>query len=92
MTDELIQIDFKESEHWTRTTVLSVEKWDEISRDERCGCGAIAEYTLRLDMISNGDEQDLDVCARCLAKYTNGFDRSNIYRSQRDRDFPDKYA
>lgn len=87
-----IKIDFDESEHWTRTTLIDVEKWDEIDPDERCGCGAIAEYTMRMDLISCGDEQELDVCARCLAKYTHGFDRSNIFRSKKGREFPDRYC
>lgn len=89
---EPMDIDFGESEYWTRTTLLSVEKWDEISREKRCDCGAIGEYTMRMDLISDGDEQELDVCARCLAKYTHMFDRENIFRSQRGRDFPDRYC
>lgn len=37
----MIQIEFDEDEHWTRTTVLDVEKWDDISRDDRCGCADV---------------------------------------------------
>lgn len=87
-----LEMDFGESEAWIQTTLRGVDKWDEIDRDERCDCGAIAEYTMRMDLISCGDEQELDVCRRCLAKYTQTFDRENIFRSQRDREFPDRYC
>lgn len=90
--DETIEIDFDESEHHTLMKMPGAEKFDDLDSDRRCGCGSIAEYRLELDMINNGDQKELDVCPRCLAKYSQTMDRLNIFRGKRGREFPDRYC
>ena len=87
-----IEIDFGESENHTEMKLPVVEKFDTLDPDRRCGCGSAAEYYIEFDMIDNGDRQDLEVCPRCLAKYSQTMDRLNIYRGKRGREFPDRYC
>lgn len=87
-----IEIDFGESENHTEMKLPVVEKFEEADPERRCGCGSIAEYYIEFDMINSGDRQDLEVCPRCLAKYSQTMGRLNIYRGTRSRDFPDRYC
>lgn len=82
MSEQEITIDFDESENHTLMKMPVVERID-LDPDERCGCESIAEFYVELDMINNGDRQELTVCPRCLAKYTQTMDRLNIYRGKR---------
>lgn len=80
MSSEQLSIDLGKSEHCTLRKMPEVEKFEVIDTDLRCGCGAIAEYHLKLDMINNGDRQGMDICPRYLTKYTQMVDRLNIFR------------
>lgn len=76
-----IAFDWHESRHWTKTRVTALERFEPDS-DRRCeNCPSIAEYELGIDFIDAGEEHArIDVCPGCLAEYTKGFDRNNIFR------------
>lgn len=77
----MIEFDFHESEHWTKTRVTTIERFDP-DPEQRCeNCPSIAEYRLGIDFIDEGKEHGkITLCPACIARYTKDFDENNIFR------------